>query len=491
MTVVQLSDHRSLGLKRAEARERERLATAERLNLSLSKSNRLGSEDRSALARNVGRLAEERAAAKDSIGNAKTILRRAFEEVADSHGSTEERWPKRLRWSRLEGEDKKEELSGRGLAYLELAKAIARVTGWNEARAVIKLAEGTSFSPDVMTTAGEKVGAVASQIASGITALADESIPKIRSYFATVERLSLTHPITKQPFDGQAAISHFDTSVFRLNPWDGEGAEGQLCAGELHDGDPLTEESWGSASLLPSVTIASITSSAHVPVIDFSNRPCTEPGDAMAFERLAAELQRPGSELATSGIVSQRFDIFLVLGPGETPSGSLRLGLIVEAQDMDWLIPDNFYQPVGFRPASSGPWRIFENQAWEADPRGSLLREKEAAIFWLHETGVRDLLALVGKPQNFAFLRSMANLGDSDLEITPHIQTAGFTDADPRSLEGILDTNVKYQSGDQNVIHKLFNDARRRMARLDEHLEKWRSEYTEATANFQELRREP
>lgn len=492
MNVAQFSDYSSLREKRNLARRRELVATSERLSNGLLTANRLAPEDRKILARNVGRLAEERAASKNEIGNAKAVLRRAFEGVAAAQGRTEERWPKRLRWSRLEGEDGlREELSGKGAAYLELARAIAVTTNWDEARAVIRLADGTSFSPDISVVADEKVGAVGAQIATSITSLADDAIPGIRTYFETVERLGLTHPVSRRSIDGLEAISHFDTSVFVLNPWNGLGVEGQLVREEIQDGDPLTQESWGSASLLPSVRFATVTCFATIPTIDFSARPGVDPDDRLAFERLVGEFDDPDSQKVGSRIVSQSFDVFLVLGPGESTGGSLRLGLVVEAQDMADVIASDCYLPPDYRPASTGRWLIFDSRSWEADQRGSLLREREATIFWLHEMGARDILALVGKPQEFVFLRSMLELGSSDLEISPHIPTGGFTEADPRSLEGILDANVKYQSGEQNVVRLLFEDARKRMARLDQHLQGWRAEYHEATVKFQERRDEP
>lgn len=287
------------------------------------------------------------------------------------------------------------------------------------------------------------------------------------------------------------AISQFNRSTFELSPWDGLGTEGQLVARELRDGDPLTQESCGSASLLPSVLLAKIICNVSVPVVTFSKRLASEDDDRAEFEKLVSQISpAPDAEMCLP--IRQEWSVYLVLGPGETLGGSLRLGVVLEGHDLE----PNFIGSAIYRPPSQAGGGmdygfIFDEVAWDAHPLVSLLRDNEAVIYWLHEAGARDLLALVGSPGEFRFVRSLEAPGSSDVEIVPQVGTGGFTDTDPRTLEGILDANVKYQSGDENIVSKLFSDARERIVLLDRHLAQWRAEYLQATDRFERLRHEP
>ena len=183
------------------------------------------------------------------------------------------RWPKRLRYSRLGGEEgKAEPLSADGQHYLALAECLISVAPigklsveQNRTHIMSLLLDQTSFdcaSDGALSV--DLAGAV--EVAKLAGTLARKLVSVVRelpNYFTQVEALGLTH--RRHDDDGEAyhQVSGFDESEFVLSGWDGFGAPGHLVADAIYDDFMLIQhEGTGFIACCPKVAIATISYSA-------------------------------------------------------------------------------------------------------------------------------------------------------------------------------------------------------------------------------------
>lgn len=466
---------------------RSRLAQA---TAKLGQTKALSDADRRRLARNIGRIAELRA------DRPKALLRKAFElwserdewqlELATS------RWPKRLRYSRLNGEEQKSEpLSADGGHYLALAECLVECAPRGKLTAehsythlmTVLLAQ-TSFDIAVEGAASVDLsGAVdVAKLGSGLAKKLISQAPELVTYFTHVEALGLTHARSADVADNYRQVSGFDESVFVLSGWDGFGAEGHLVGDAVYDEFSLTQhEGTGFLACCPKVVIAHVSYTDAISSLTVSAEHATQLDETAAALELRVAVNAGEAALRSVGV---EWAVHLVALPGSSddPRG------ISFALTLERLPPPSHWPSLTSVIAEHAFDRsladLIDLDAWEADAIVSLLTEAEAKVLLLGGERAAQILGLRATPTELMDIATLAN-GLPPLTIMPHVAVPdAFSPLPITTIAGMLDRNLKFVAENEGILSGLVADAKRRSDLLAEHQVIWEQDYAEASARF-------
>lgn len=424
------------------------------------------------------------------------LLKAAFdlwaEQDPEQSDASVSRWSKRLRYTRLGGDEHRNEgVTGEGRHFVQLAAAVidvsfrAGATGEHRTQMLTMLLAGTSYDLDRNGSVSFDLDASiqVERLARTMAKDLGREVPGLTAYFRKVEDLALTHPLARpfhelQVFD---QLSGFEDETFELNGWDGDGPSGHLVGKAVYDGFLLIQhEGTGFAATCPRVEIATLSYAQGLASV-------TVPADwSGSEEEAAAHLDVAGTQgAATLRQVWQEWRIFLVTLPGPDEEGpSFRIALVLER------IRPGDRQPDLLSPFAPALWPtdavdIIDLDAWETDPFVSLITASEGRLWLLGGAGAAGVLGLRASPAELLDIESAAQ-GLPELTIRPSIDVpAVWSELPVTTLAGMIDRNLKHVSGDKGLFAGLVRDAKVRLARLEAHEQGWRASHATVSERFE------
>lgn len=475
---------------RAATRALEQRSRLEQMLARLSLCKGLDDTDRRRLARNIGRIAELRAE------RPKRLLGQAFELWAERDevqlAAASSRWPKRLRYSRLAGEEQKREpLSADGQHYLALAECLVECAArgklsaeQNRTHLLTLLLDRTVF--DIATSGAPSVDlAGASDVAQLGGALARKltsAVPDLPKYFERVEALGLTHRRLGDDHAVANQVSGFDHGEFVLSGWDGFGAAGHLVADAIYDEFMLNQhEGTGFIACCPKVLIAHICYSDHIHAYTVSSEQAAALSEADASRAVKQAVDAGEVGLRWVGI---EWNVHLVALPGTSEDPlSLSFAVTLERQSprVEWPALDSAIAEHSFDRSLVD---LLDLNAWEADAIVSMLSDAEARILILGGERAAQLLGLRATPTELLDIAALAN-GLPPLIISPQIEVPdAYSPLAVTTIAGMLDRNLKFVAESESALGQMVADAKQRVANLADQEKKWRAGYVEASKAF-------
>ncbi|MDO8323463.1 MAG: hypothetical protein Q7T23_11035 [Phenylobacterium sp.] len=306
--IIDINRHRAPLAERGVVRELRQVSRQQRIEAALARLKEgLSREDRLQMARNLGGLAQDAAAARGI--SARRLLRAVFNGWGD-------RWDKRKRYVLLPGEEKTEQPARSGLDFERLAQLITearlqRPSGADELlNAHLALLSGTSIDPDPIRLARATLDARAEAqgVMEAIVADIVARHPDITWYFRVLAEQQL---FVRQEEDGSVTFQPVGTD----QPW-----TGGFAPEHLRNGTYLNEEWSNAVDMLPRVRVGAFQRWVRASSVQVGEG--VQVGSQEDAERLLAEGPRVEHDLA----YTMEVDLMLV-STGGVERENLKLGL--------------------------------------------------------------------------------------------------------------------------------------------------------------------